>query len=181
MKNILGIGTLLVAVFLMAGCGPTDKSQGTSTDTSATNDATNTTDTQATSGTITAVVPEGWTKVEGSTIPVQYMKGTASFMAKTEYFKSTNLDDVVKEALAVFQESFNGVTVTGEAQSIKVDGLDARKFVFTCNVSQIPMKYMYVYAMADGGGVYSITFGDLADTFDSLSADYESILSQIKF
>jgi len=42
------------------------------------------------------------------------------------------------------------------------------------------MKFDYYY-LAVGGKVYAITFGDLADTFDSNAADYQAILDSIKF
>ena len=42
------------------------------------------------------------------------------------------------------------------------------------------MKYEYVYLFV-GEKVFAITFGDLAATFDSLSADYEQILKGIRF
>jgi hypothetical protein len=124
--------------------------------------------------------PSGWEPVEGSVIPVQYLKDTSSFMVKQEPFQSTALDDVISEAKGAFEGSFEGVTYAGDAEGITVDGKDARKLIFTCEVSGMQMKYEYVYLVA-GGSVYAITFGGPADTFDSLSADYEQILADIRF
>lgn len=124
--------------------------------------------------------PDGWTPVEGSVLPVQYMKGTASFMVKSEPFSSATLDDVVNEALGMYQKSFDNLKVQGEVEPFTVDEKDARKLTFTCTVSKMNMKYLYVYLFA-ADKTYVITFGDQESTFDTLATDYETILSNIKF
>jgi len=135
---------------------------------------------QAGTVTIEITPPEGWTKNEGSVLPVHYMNGTASFMVKAEPFTGTTLDDVVKEALEIYQKSFENLNVQGEAEALTVDEKDARTLTFTCTVSKINMKFLYVYLFA-ADKTYVITFGDFADHFDSLSADYAAILDNIKF
>ena len=130
--------------------------------------------------TIEITPPDGWTRVEGSVLPVQYMKGTASFMVKAEPFSSATLDDVVNEALGIYQKSFDNLKVQGEAEPLTVDEKDARKLTFTCTVSTLDMKYLYVFLFA-ADKTYVITFGDQESTFDTLAADYETILSNIKF
>lgn len=124
--------------------------------------------------------PDGWAKVEGSVLPVQYMKGTASFMVKAEPFSSTNLDDVVKEALGIYQKSFENLKVLGEVEPFTVDEKDARKLTFTCTISKLNMKYLFVYLFV-ADKTYVITFGDQESTFDTLAADYETILNNIRF
>lgn len=124
--------------------------------------------------------PDGWEPVEGSVLPVQYMKGTASFMVKAESFSSTTLDDVVNEALGIYQKSFDSLRVQGEAESFTVDEKDARRLTFTCTVSKMNMKYLYVYLFV-ADKTYVITFGDQESTFNTLAADYEAILSDIRF
>ena len=42
------------------------------------------------------------------------------------------------------------------------------------------MKYLYAYLIAEGK-TYTIIFADLVDSFDALTDDYETILSEIKF
>lgn len=130
--------------------------------------------------TIEITPPDGWTKNEGSVLPVHYMKGTGSFMVKAEPFESDTLDDVVNEALEIYQKTFDNLKVQGDVEQFTVDEKDARKLTFTCTVSNINMKYLYVYLFVEGKA-YVITFGDLADNFDSLSADYETILNNIHF
>lgn len=124
--------------------------------------------------------PEGWKPMEGSVLPVHYMKSTASFMVKEERFQSTELDAIVTEALGIYQKSFDNVAVVGDVETITVDGKEAKKLIFTCTVGKLEMKYLYVYLLVEGR-TYVITFGDLANTFDTLSADYEAILSNIGF
>jgi hypothetical protein len=118
--------------------------------------------------------------MEGSVLPVHYMKGTASFMVKAEPFSSATLDDVVNEALGIYQKSFDHFIVQGEVEPFTVDEKDARKLTFTCTISKINMKFLYVYLFA-ADNTYVITFGDQESTFDSLIPDYEAILSNIRF
>ena len=130
--------------------------------------------------TIQITPPEGWAPVAGSVLDVQYMKNTASFMVKAESFASDTLEAVVQEALGIYEGAFDNVEAQGEPEKITVDGRDAMKLVFTCDISNMKMEYEYVYLFA-GGSIYVITFGDLTDTFNSLAADYEAILNSIQF
>lgn len=124
--------------------------------------------------------PDGWTKNEGSVLPVHYMKGTAGFMVKEERFAGATLDEVVNEALGIYRNSFDNLEVQGEIEPLTIDEKDARKLTFTCTVGKISMKYIYVYLFA-ADRTFVITFGDSESAFDSLSDDYETILSNIKF
>ncbi len=129
---------------------------------------------------ISDAIPDGWESVEGSVLPVQYMKETASFMIKKEMFTADTLDGVVDEAKAIFDKTFDNVKYQGDTEAIQIDGKEAQKIVFTCEVSKMNMKYMYVYVFV-GNDLYAITLGNLAENFDSLSTDYETILTKIKF
>ncbi len=124
--------------------------------------------------------PSGWEPVAGTVLPVQYLKNMVSFMVKEEKFQGKTLDDVITEAKKAFENAFDDVEYEGEAETITVDGKDARSFIFTCKVSGMQMKYKYVYLLV-GGKASVITFGGPVDAFDSLSADYEQILSDIRF
>lgn len=124
--------------------------------------------------------PSGWQPVTGSVLPVQYMKNTASFMVKKENFTGKTLEEVVQEAKGYFEKSFKDVNYIGQSEKITIGGIDAQKIMFTCKVSGMQMKYEYVYLFV-GDKVYAITLGDMANTFDSLSADYEKILKDIRF
>jgi predicted RNase H-like HicB family nuclease len=137
-------------------------------------------DTQQKNIRIVVEPPTGWEPVTGSVLPVQYLKNTASFMVKEEPFQGKTLDEVVTEAKAAFDYAFDNVAYIGEAESITIDEKDAKKIIFTCKISNMQMKYEYVYLFA-GSGVYAITFGDLEDNFDSQAADYEEILGNIHF
>lgn len=125
--------------------------------------------------------PSGWERVQGSVLQVHYLKGTASFMVKEEpAFTSKTLDGIVGEAKKKFEAAFKNVSYAGDVKTVSVDGKDARAFIFTCKVSSLNMKYEYVYLLA-GGKTFAITFGDMEDQFDSLSADYAQILKDIRF
>ncbi len=169
---------LIMAVSLFA-CGqeksetPTEAADASSTAVS---------ETEASEGVVEIEItpPDGWTPVEGSVLPVQYMKGTASFMVKEEPFSGSTLDDVASEALGMYQESFDNVKVQGEAEPFTVDDKDARKLTFTCTIGSLNMKFLYVYLFVEDR-TFVITFGDQESTFDALAADYETILSDIRF
>lgn len=124
--------------------------------------------------------PSGWKAVEGSVLPAQYRKNTASFMAKEENFRGTTLDEVLDEAKQKFTSSFDEVVFQSDSEKIIVDGKEAAKLVFTCKVSGMQMKYEYVYLFV-GSSVWAITFGDLAEPFDTLAADYEQFLQNSHF
>lgn len=124
-------------------------------------------------------LPDGWEQVKGSVLEHQYMKNTASFMVKTENFTNNTLDDVVNEAIEIYTKIFADFK-TQIPEKISIDGKEARKLTFTCTVSNMDMKYFYVYLFA-GGKTYVLTFGDLLNSFDSLSEDYEVILDSIQF
>ncbi|HBR03133.1 MAG TPA: hypothetical protein DD738_11010 [Ruminiclostridium sp.] len=195
MRKYLTLFLILIMAVSLCACGQkgSESLPGTSgtpgasaskTETEASSDETGadtaSQDKQEGAVTIEVTPPDGWTKNEGSILPVHYMKGTASFMVKEEPFGSATLDDVVNEALEIYQKSFDNLEVQGELEPFTVDEKDARKLIFTCTVSKINMKYLYVYLFA-ADKTYVITFGDQESTFDTLAADYETILSDIKF
>lgn len=129
--------------------------------------------------TIEIVPPEGWSAVENPSLPVHYTKDTTSFMVRTEPYQSKDLDGVVEECKAAFKGVFDDVVVES-VEELTIDGKDARKMVFTCKVSGLKMKFEYDFLFI-GSKVYVITFGDMADSFDNLIADYEKIIQDIRF
>jgi len=194
MKKYLSLFFILIMAVSLCACGqkgsePLSGASGTpgasapisETEKSSTEAAdTASQDKQEGAVTIEITPPDGWKTVEGSVLPVQYMKGTASFMVKAEPFSSATLDDVVNDALEIYQKSFDNLKVQGEVEPLTVDEKDARKLTFTCTVSKMNMKYLYIYLFA-ADKTYVITFGDQESTFDTLASDYETILSNIKF
>lgn len=129
---------------------------------------------------VTITPPAGWQPVEGSVLDVQYLKGTASFMVKAEDFGGADLEDVVRQAEDIFRKNFADLQMESEPEAVTIDGKDARQLIFTCRVSSIDMKYMYVYLYA-ADALYVITFADAASTFDDLAGDYRQILETIRF
>lgn len=179
MKRIVFIILSVLMIILLSSCGNNNisDSSGKKNETTASSGPTSTTTSAATTKKLNVSVPDGWKKVEGSVLEHQYMKNTASFMVKTEKFYKNTLDDVFVEAESIFQKTFNNYKVVS-TENIKVAGTDAKKLVFTCNVGNISMKYMYVYFFV-GSDTYAVTFGDMASTFDGLSADYNIILNSM--
>lgn len=180
-KLIVIVALMMAILIVLPGCNNGNSSADPASEESTAAE-TDSTDTEVSKEVkITITPPEGWEPVEGSTVPVQYLKNTASFIVKNEdFFSSKDLDVVVEEAKAAFSDTFDNVQYLGDVETATIDGKDARILQFTCEVSGMSMKYKYAYLVADGV-VYAITFGDLAATFDSLSADYDTILADIKF
>lgn len=191
MKRYLTLFILLIMVVSLCACSQKESSTPANASDSSSSAATksdgliDTSPAQSINGqereiTVEISPPEGWKPVEGSVLPVQYMKNTASFMVKEESFTSDTLDGVVDEALEIYGKTFNNLAVQGDVKTIIIDGKEAKKLTYTCVVSNMNMKYLYIYLYAEGK-TYVIMFGDLADSFDSLSADFEAILKNIKF
>lgn len=165
-KRLLILTMLMAALFVLPGCNDESASSADGNSAEEIN--------------ISVTPPEGWEPVEGSVAPVHYLKGTAGLIVKSESFTGETIDAVTEEAKAVFESAFDNVQYVGDTESLNVDGKDARKLIFTCDVSGMNMKYEYVYLFA-GNDVYAITFGDLTENFDSMTADFETILGNISF
>ena len=129
-------------------------------------------------GQVTVTVPEGWEALDSAGMLYAYQKGTASFMMKTEPFTVDTLDMVVHQSRDIISGVFDNVEFAGDAESVKVGGVDASKFLFTSDFAGFAMKFEYVYFFA-GGDVYAVTFGDLDTTFDDNAADFQAILDGI--
>jgi len=129
---------------------------------------------------ITVSMPDGWEKNESSVLEHQYMKGTSSFMLKSEPFEGTDLYDIVDQAKEIYSNTFDNVTYIGSTKDIEINENPAKTIVFTADIAGLEMKYMYAYTIINGE-VYVATFGDLASTFDSLQSDYDAILASIEY
>jgi predicted small lipoprotein YifL len=190
MKKILVSVLSLVLILSLSACGkktpvettPTNNSAQTTNNTQpqapTTQDTSSNTDKKEV--TIEIEPPTGWTPVEGSVLPVQYMKETTSFMVKSEPYQSKDLDGVVEEAKSIFEGVFDEVKFIGDVESLEIDGRDAKKMVFSCTVMSLDMKYEYYFLFVKGK-VYVITFGGLSTSLDSLSEDFAQIIKDIRF
>ena len=112
-------------------------------------------------------LPAGWEKNEDSVLDVHYIKDGVSFMIKTENFSGTTLTEVVNEAKDIYDDTFDNVVFSGEAEDITIDGKAAKKLFFSCDVGNYSMKYLYAYLFVNQE-IYVITFGGLDSTFDSM-------------
>lgn len=169
--------TLILMVTLFASCGTQSETVQPDSSVSPVASDETTAPAPAAEEKLNVTVPDGWVKNEASVLEHQYMKNTASLMIKKENYTQDTLSDVTAEMERIFKDSFDAYQSFG-TEDIQVAGRDAKKLVFTCNVSSLSMKYMYVFLYVNND-VYVITFGDQASTFDDLSADYESILSSL--
>ena len=106
-------------------------------------------------------MPEGWEKVSGSVLDVQYLKGTANFL-EGRGFWGTNLDRCHKSSGRDFSASFDGYTRSGEPEAISMwMRKDARKLTFTCSVSQYENEILFASICMQATGLFAMTFADL--------------------
>lgn len=182
MKKTAALCALFAAVLLLGGCAQkeNDGVPDTPAPEKSSSAESGTQTKEAADVTVEFDPPAGWEKNEGSVLPVHYMKGTASFMVKTEPFAGATLDEVAAEAAALYQKTFDGYAGEGEAEPLTVDGKDARGLTFTCTAGGVPMKYTCVFLFA-GDRTYVMTFGDLQSSFDALTPDIGAILDSIRF
>jgi len=184
MKKLLALLCAAGMALALAACGggeqTTTAAPGETT--TAAENITTTTAAPAAGATIKIPPPAGWTPNEDTVILAQYMKSTASFMAKTEnVLAGKDLDAMADEAKAQLSGSFENVKYEGGNEKIKVGGKDAVKFTWTGVVASMNFKYVYIYIPA-GSNVYSLTFGDLVESFDTnVTPDIDTILDSITF
>lgn len=193
-KKIMALGlTLLLSVSFLSGCNSgrqTKSSQGlqkTSSTTTGTNTSTpsssNSTEgvtaTTTTSNDSSIVIPqpEGWEKVDSLFTEAEYTKGTASFIVKTEIFKSRTLEDIAKEDTDYLVKAFDKAKFI-EPEKMKVGSKDAIKVTFTDGEGPYSMKIETILVMS-GVSTYTITCGDLENSFDA--AGFDKILGSIEF
>lgn len=133
--------------------------------------------------------PEGWEPVgSGRVHVVDYSNGTAHFWVEKNFIDASNtdLDEMAQAAKSGYEGSyvFRNIEFIGEAESITVDGKDARKLGFNYETSQASggkkMKREDVFLIL-GEDFYTIVFEDTSDSFDKLAGDFEQILESISF
>lgn len=136
---------------------------------------------------ISVTPPEGWEPVgSGRVHVVDYSNGTAHFWVEKNVIGPSNLDEIAQAAKSGYEGSyvFRNIEFIGEAESITVDGKDARKLGFNYETSQASggkkMKRVDVFLIL-GEDFYTIVFEDTSDHFDKLAGDFEQILESISF
>lgn len=138
---------------------------------------------------ISVTTPEGWEPVgSGRVHVVDYSNGTAHFWVEKNFIDASNtdLDEMAQAAKSGYEGSyvFRNIEFIGEAESITVDGKDARKLGFNYETSQASggkkMKREDVFLIL-GEDFYTIVFEDTSDSFDKLAGDFEQILESISF
>lgn len=183
-KKIIGL-ILLIGMVLLIGCSSDDPaSQNGSQQDTVAQKSTGVKDNDSTTGKkevkVVVSAPDGWEAVESIGFLAHYSKDGASFMVKQEPYSGDNLDKVVQEAKEIFENSFDNVEYAGEPENITVDGREAEKLIFTCEVSGLQMHFQYVFLFI-GTDVYVITLGSSADSYNVFAADFEQFLSSINF
>jgi hypothetical protein len=136
---------------------------------------------------ISVTPPGGWEPMgSGGVHLVDYSNGTAHFWVEKNVIGPSNLDEMAQAAKSGYEGSyvFRNIEFIGEAESITVDGKDARKLGFNYETSQASggkkMKRVDVFLIL-GEDFYTIVFEDTSDHFDKLAGDFEQILESISF
>jgi len=136
---------------------------------------------------ISITPPGGWEhKDSGGVHLVDYSNGTAHFWVEKNVIGPSNLDEMAQAAKSGYEGSyvFRNIEFIGEAESITVDGKDAKKLGFNYETSQASggkkMKRVDVFLLL-GEDFYTIVFEDTSDHFDKLAGDFKQILESISF
>lgn len=138
---------------------------------------------------ISVTPPGGWERADGGGVHlVDYSNGTAHFWVEKNFIDASNTDlaEMAQAAKSGYEGSyvFRNIEFIGEAESITVDGKDARKLGFNYETSQASggkkMKRVDVFLLLDED-FYTIVFEDTSDHFDKLTGDFEQILKSMSF
>ena len=129
----------------------------------------------------TIKAPDGWKKRTTSSAPEHYMKNGVSLMltidsAPAEAKTPDGYIEYVKKQLA---QTFKNIQFE-PVKKLTINGNDARELRYSCEVSSMKMKYDVVYIPRQTK-VYTITAGGMAETFDSMKADYQAFFNSFNF
>ncbi len=186
MRRIFTYAAVFAVLFTLTACSNQELTDHETVDSSSVNSSESIEDTandiaeSSSSPKISITLPEGWSSVDGSSLDVQYMKNSASFILKKESFSGKDLKSVDDEMMQIYTDSFEDVKIVSGPDRIEIDGKEAHKIVCTASISGYDMKYEFVSFFV-GKDNYVVTFGDLASSFDSLADDYDTILQGIHF
>jgi hypothetical protein len=128
----------------------------------------------------TIQVPAGWVKNAGSSAREQYMKSGVSFILTVDTAPATvktpdqYVEFVKKQLAGVFKN-----TKFEPVKKITVSGRDARELMYTGEMSGIKMQYDVVYVQK-GNQYYTLTFGGMQETFDTVRSDVRAIVNSFK-
>ena len=133
---------------------------------------------------ISVLLPEGWTKVEGSVLEHQYLKNGASFMIKEETsLNGKTLNDAVKIAKQKIGNYFKDYKLLKE-ETIIVDNKEGKSITFSYSAKArgmvLKMKMQTIYVMVSNK-CQTISFGSTNTQFDDLNSDIQKIIKNIKF
>jgi hypothetical protein len=182
-KKIIFVGLILLMGMVLMACGSDVSQSGHSQNTVAERESNvqdNENATHKKEVKVAVSAPDGWEAVNSVGFLAHYSKDGASFMVKQEPYSGKTLDEVVQKAREIFEDSFDNVEYAGEAESITVDGKEAKKLIFTCEVSGLQMYYQHVFFFI-GSDVYVITMKSSAENYELFTADFEQLLSGISF
>lgn len=127
----------------------------------------------------TVKAPDGWKKRTTSSAPAHYMKNGVSLMLTidTAPAEAKTLDAYVEYVKKQWATSFKNLQYE-RVTKLTINGRDARELRYTAEISGMKMKYDVVY-VGKQPKVYTMTAGGLADTFDSMNADYRAFFNSL--
>lgn len=133
---------------------------------------------------ISVLLPEGWTKVEGSVLEHQYLKNGASFMIKEEtLLNGKMLNDAVKIAKQKIGNYFKDYKLLKE-ETITVDNKEGKSITYSYSAKAggmvLKMKMQTIYVMVNNK-CQTISFGSSNTHFNALNHDIQNIIKNIKF
>ncbi|HXX64417.1 MAG TPA: hypothetical protein VEO56_11540 [Bacteroidota bacterium] len=129
----------------------------------------------------TIKAPDGWKKRTTSSAPEHYMKNGVSLMLTIDSAppEAKTPDGYVEYAKKQLAQTFKNIQFE-PVKKLAINGHDARELRYSCELSSIKMKYDVVYIPKESK-VYTITAGGMAETFDSMKAEYQAFFNSFNF
>ena len=138
-------------------------------------------------GRYTFTIPQGWRVQQSSSAaadiqisPPQSLRGIVQ-IASEDVDPSTTLDDYANGMMDILQNSVtNYQTVPNSTQSLKISGIDARRFDFTGQQSGVTLK-VAVFITRKDSSAYSLIVAAAPQDFDTVLAQARVTVDSFTF
>ena len=134
--------------------------------------------------TYTFYVPESWSIDTQNASTRAYCTGTdRSFvmvMAGELQYTDSTVDGWWESGLSELKALYRDFTLSVDGEDTKLDGADAKKYVYSGVFDETEVKYTQVAAVK-GGSIYIITYGATADKWESHLDEVDRMILNFRF
>ncbi len=175
MKRIISIITaVLISAAVLAGCSDRDPSVPDGMKLASNPDL----------ATYTFFVPESWSVDTQNASTRAYCSGTdRSFimvMSGDLQHTDSTVDSWWESGLGELKALYENFDLSVSGEDIKLDGVDAKKYVYSGDFDDTSFKYSQIAAVK-GGVIYIITYGATADKWDGHLDEVNKMIENFRF